>query len=179
VIAHARLNPICRTDDFRHPVLLVSADRKPMNRFVRRGFLGALAGSAAATPLLLLSTTRGPSLPWPSSQGPSTEPALLLLEVLMQRASWPQPPWGFQFGESPASSCFPCSRAIKWPGTRWGCRGILRPWSAGYSLGHCWVAYSKSRVKLPRFDMARRPHQCCRPPSTCLVSLYSAADLAE
>jgi NADH dehydrogenase len=31
-----------------------------MNRFVRRGFLGALAGSAAATPLLLLSTTGGP-----------------------------------------------------------------------------------------------------------------------
>ena len=31
-----------------------------MNRFVRRGFLGALAGSAASIPLLFLTTTRGP-----------------------------------------------------------------------------------------------------------------------
>ena len=31
-----------------------------MNRFIRRGFLGALAGSAAGTPLLFLSTTGGP-----------------------------------------------------------------------------------------------------------------------
>jgi NADH:quinone reductase (non-electrogenic) len=31
-----------------------------MNRFARRGLLGALAGSAAATPVLLLSTTAGP-----------------------------------------------------------------------------------------------------------------------
>jgi NADH:ubiquinone reductase (H+-translocating) len=30
-----------------------------MNRFVRRGILGALAGSAASTPLLLLTTARG------------------------------------------------------------------------------------------------------------------------
>jgi hypothetical protein len=33
-----------------------------MNRFVRRGFLGALAGFAASTPLLFLSATRGAEL---------------------------------------------------------------------------------------------------------------------
>jgi len=31
-----------------------------MNRFIRRGFLGALAGSAAGTPLLFLGTTGRP-----------------------------------------------------------------------------------------------------------------------
>src|SRR5277367_6127039 len=33
-----------------------------MNRFVRRGILGALAGSAASTPLLFLTTARGAEL---------------------------------------------------------------------------------------------------------------------
>jgi hypothetical protein len=31
-----------------------------MNRFIRRGFFGALAGSVAGAPLLFLSATGGP-----------------------------------------------------------------------------------------------------------------------